>query len=217
MAKKAVGAGKTYKTNPILRSEILEAQRHTNSNRAAAKWLGCSYIRYKRYAEIYGVFQSHMNPKGFGTSKGFAKNPNTITLREIFDNKRPNYSLVRLKYRMLARHLIEDKCNLCGFADRRILDNKSPLMLTFKDKTGDYTKTNLQLLCYNCIFLTTGSPWAAHKNHIKASLTDPNYKPFTKQDKSKPADFLDPIEDAEFLSMDTDALKDEVMQELGRD
>ena len=167
MAAKRVGnSNRGRKAVPILKSAIEEAQRHTNSNRQAAIWLGVAYPTYKRYAKIYGIFDRHANPLGLGTTKGFGKRPSTISLRDIFANKHPEYSMIRLKYRMVARHMLDEKCGVCGFNERRITDNKTPLMLTFKNQIGDFTRDNLHLLCYNCMFLTTGAPWVAHQKQI---------------------------------------------------
>ena len=138
MAKKSVGTGKVGRPPvPILKSRIEEAQRNTNSNRQAAIWLGVNYETYKRYAKIYGIFDRHANPLGLGTSKGYAKHPKSVALRDVFANKRPNYSMIRLKRRMLARGYLDEKCGMCGFEERRVTDNKSPLMLTFKNTQGD--------------------------------------------------------------------------------
>ena len=218
MAKKSVGGNQGGRPLiPLLKSEIEESQRHTNSNRQAAKWLNVSYEKYKRYAKIYGLFDSHANPMGLGISKGFGKKPSSVALRDIFSNKYPKYSMIRLKNRMLTRNMLDHKCGMCGFIEKRVTDNKSPLMLTFKDKMRDYRRDNLWLLCYNCMFLTTAAPWAAHKNHIKSSLTNPDFKS-SRQEKIKYMDHLDTHEDGiiESMSDTVDDWKHEVLKELGR-
>ena len=223
MAKKQVGSSnKGRKSIPLLKSQIEEAQRNTNSNRQAAKWLGVSQPRYNRYAKIYGLYDRHCNPLGLGTTKGFAKNPTSISLRDIFANKHTDYSMIRLKYRMIARHMLDEQCGLCGFNERRLSDGKSPLMLTFKDKIGDFSRNNLHLLCYNCTFLTTGAPWVAHQKYLEKSLFDPEHAKKHKDDVSKPTDSMDPIEDAETeqtvneQKSDIRSIQDEILRELGR-
>jgi hypothetical protein len=215
MAKKSVGTGKVGRPPvPILKSRIEEAQRNTNSNRQAAIWLGVNYETYKRYAKIYGIFDRHANPLGLGTSKGYAKHPKSVALRDVFANKRPNYSMIRLKRRMLARGYLDEKCGMCGFEERRVTDNKSPLMLTFKNTQGDYSKDNLILMCYNCMFLTKGAPWVAHWRHIKASLTKPNYHSH-RDDVDK---YMDVLEDKnEEPIMKDDNWQQEILKELGRE
>lgn len=217
MAKKTVGVNKGGRPLvPLLKSEIEEAQRHTKSNRQAAKWLNVSYERYKRYAKIYGLYEQHLNPLGIGISKGFATRPSSIPLRDIFANKHPRYSMIRLKYRMVARGMLKEECGMCGFCEKRITDKKSPLMLTFKETMRDYTRSNLWLLCYNCMFLTTGAPWAAHKFDIKKSLTNPDFKT-SKNDVSKYNDNMDLEDDLlENIHEEDNNWQEEILKELGR-
>jgi len=203
------------KTPPLLKSQIEDAQRNTNSNRQAAIFLNVGYERYKRYAKIYGLFDSHANPLGLGTAKGFAARPNSVALRDVFANKRPLYSMIRLKWRMIARGMLNEACGMCGFCEKRLTDNKTPLMLTFKNKLHDYTRDNLWLLCYNCMFLTTGAPWAAHKDRIKKSLTDPDFKP-SKNDNLRFADSIDADMDIELEALTDESWQNEILKELGR-
>jgi hypothetical protein len=108
-----------------------------------------------------------------GITKGFVKN--AVKLEDVFSGKHPKYSLVRLKHRMIARKMLVEECTYCRFSERRITDKKSPLILTFKD--GDrtnYTKDNLHLVCYNCMFLTAGVPSVAHKSKILQSFNNPD-------------------------------------------
>jgi hypothetical protein len=155
---------------PVLKIDIEEAQRNTNSNKAAARYMGLEYRTYKKYATLYGLFDKHLNLKGIGVDKGYSKNPNSIPIKEILNNQHPNYSPAKLKNRLLARKILPNQCNLCGFNEKRITDQKVPLMLTFIDGNNkNYNKHNLQLLCYNCMFLTTGAPRVAHARHIEKS------------------------------------------------
>ena len=52
----------------------------------------------------------------------------------------------------------EEKCECCGFEERRITDYTIPLLLTpiDGDKTN-YNLDNLQVVCYNCFYLTVGN------------------------------------------------------------
>jgi hypothetical protein len=181
----------------ILRSEIEEAQRHTNSNAGAARWLNISYKIYKKYATLYGIFDRHLNPTGKGLEKGFAKNPASIPLRDILAGKHPKYSLAKLKNRLIARNKIEEACAVCGFHERRITDKRMPLMLTFIDGDhSNFTLTNLQLRCYNCMFLTTGAPSVVNKTrHITRSFTAPDTLPQTVTLLPTTADAYDSSDD----------------------
>ena len=162
--------GYPERAKPILRHKIEEAIANTVSNSAAARYLGVSSNRYKKYASIYGLYEGHNNRAGFGTSKGFAKSKKSVPLKKIFNNEYPKYSLNRLKGRLFRRGLLEEKCYTCGFNEKRYGDDKSPLLLTFKEAFRDFTQSNLTILCYNCMFLISGSPQVAHSVHIKSSL-----------------------------------------------
>jgi hypothetical protein len=206
---------------PLTRAEIEHAQKHTNSNLSAARFLNVSYERYKRYAKIYGLFDSHLNPKGFGTPKGYASRPSSIKLKDIFANKHPTYNIIRLKHRMIARNIIAEECELCKFKERRISDGKIPLILTFRNGKRDYTRDNLYLLCYNCIFLTVGAPTVANQNltTIVRSFNDPDSIPKAWQVDPRPADQYD-LDDTEESPSDVsefDNMKDEILRELGRE
>ena len=183
----------------------------------AARYLGVGYDRYKKYAVIYNLFDKHLNPTGKGIPKGFGARASSIKLKDIFANKHPGYSLIRLKHRMIARNLLPEECALCGFKEKRITDSKTPLILTFRNGMRDFTVTNIELLCYNCIFLTTGAPSVAHRGYIAKSFTDPDSIPADWQVRPRPADMLD-LGDSEPDNTEDgfSDIKDEILKELGR-
>lgn len=214
---KYVGTGRGgTRIKPISRADIVEAQKHTKSNRAAAKFLGVSQPRYDRYAKIYNLYESHKNPLGLGTTKGFAKNPNTVPLRDVFANKHPKYNLLRLKNRMIARGIIMDQCAMCGFNEKRVTDGKTPTIITFKNGVRDYTRSNIELRCYNCLFLTTGAPSVAHKGYIEKSFHEPEKIPKEWDVPLRPTDAMDVGEPDDLAESFTD-IRSEVMEELERD
>jgi len=232
MAKKRIGnsVGGGH-PKPLSRAEIVQAQQYTKSNRQAAKFLGVGSARYKRYAQIYNLYDSHSNPLGIGTNKGFAKRSSTVALRDVFANKHTRYSVIRLKNRMVARNMLANECAMCGFCEKRITDGKTPLLLTFKDGTRNYDRNNLWLLCYNCLFLTTGAPQIAHRGYIEKSFENPELIPKRWQVTEREADVLDHptyTRRPEYLSGGQEApstddlqgfddIRDEVLKELGRD
>lgn len=207
---------------PILRAEIEEAQRHTNSSAQAAKYLQVSYKQYKKYAELYGIFEQHKNPLGIGIAKGFAKRPTSIPLREILDNKHPHYSRAKLKNRLVARKKLTEECALCGFKEARITDKKIPLMLSHKDNNPhNYQLENLELLCYNCMFLTTGAPSVVYRKTMTRALAgEPINKhtvpDLTEADKYESiyADDTDTLLDTTLL---TDDERNQLLAEIHRD
>ena len=177
---------------PILRSEIEEAQRNTNSNHAAARWLNTSYQRYRKYAKLYGIFDQHTNSSGVGIDKGWSKNPKSIALRDILAGKHPTYSPAKLKNRLPARKKLNKECNLCKFNEERITDKQVPLMLNFKDgNRHNYTLENSELLCYNCMFLTSGAPSVVNKNLIPKSFISPEKIPRAQKVLTTTSDYYD--------------------------
>ena len=198
------------KSVPILRSAILEAQKHTNSNASAARWMNVSYKRYRKYAMLYGIFDQHLNQEGVGVDKGLSKRPTSIPLRDILAGKHPKYSLAKLKNRLIARKKLAEKCGLCGFNERRLTDKKVPLMLTFKD--GNHTNfdlANLDLLCYNCMFLTTGAPSVVNRNMIERSFTDPDSVPHKHSIDMTTADYYDPGDDTDLARLSIELSEDD--------
>jgi hypothetical protein len=205
------------KLHPISKADIEHAQKNTKSNMEAARFLGVGYPRYKRYAKIYNLFDSHMNPTGIGTPKGFGAKASSIKLKDIFANKYLGYSLIKLKHRMIARNLIPEECALCGFKEKRIIDSKTPLLITFKNGKKDFTFENLELLCYNCLFLTTGAPTVANRGYIAKSFTDPDSIPEEWQVSPKPRDNLELDSDEPDDTAGGFAdIQEEILRELGR-
>jgi hypothetical protein len=203
---------RTRETKPLLRSEIEEAQRNTNSNKAAARWLGTSYPRYRKYAKLYGIFDQHTNSIGIGIDKGWSKQPTSIALKDILAGKHPTYSPAKLKNRLLARKKLKKECNLCKFNEERITDKQVPLMLNFIDgNRHNYTLQNLELLCYNCMFLTTGAPTVVNKNLIIKSFITPEKIPKTQRVLTTIADYHDSSIELSDIDME---LTEEERQEL---
>ena len=137
----------------------------TRSNRAAARYLNVSYIHYKKWAKLYkneediALFDSHKNQSGKGIPKflrGTGKEP---ALLDIIEGRVDvsSFSPDKIKYRLITEGYLLEECNGCGFKERRVMDYKMPLLLHFKDNNKkNYRKENIELLCYNCYFLTVG-------------------------------------------------------------
>jgi len=156
---------KGRKPKPILKDDILRAMKMTKSNQSAARYLGISYVHYKRYAKTYvdeetskTLFEKHLNPMGRGIRKHLGgKDPDLKGLMdgEIFVK---SYSLNRYKDRLIQNGHIEEKCNSCNFNEQRVNDYKAPLLIHFKDKNKmNWRIDNIELLCYNCYFLHIGN------------------------------------------------------------
>tara|TARA_R110000744_G_scaffold146190_3_gene259024 strand:- start:78 stop:722 length:645 start_codon:yes stop_codon:yes gene_type:complete len=158
------------KTKFLSKDIILRAMRHTKSNMAAARFVGCSYPHYKKFAETYideetskTLLEVHMNRAGKGISKHLYKKKDITPIMDILEGRIniANYSPKIIKERLIHESLIEEECACCKFNERRVVDYKIPLLLSFKDKNKQNWKLeNLELLCYNCYFLTVGNIWS---------------------------------------------------------
>jgi len=140
----------------VTKKMIEDAQSQTKSNMAAARWLGVSYLTYRKYAKMYGLFENHLNPAGVGIKKGYGKwlKP----LDEILDGSkkyrlRPAY----IKKRLIKEKWVEEECSSCGYNEIVVGKESVALRLDYID--GDVINNhldNLRLLCPNCYLSYNG-------------------------------------------------------------
>lgn len=188
------------------KQQILKAQENTLSNRAAARYLNCSYQTYKMYAKQYidestgkTLFEKHLNQTGRGIPKHLP-NKKQAPLEDILNGKIPRHSFTaeKLKLRLIEEFVLKSECYKCGFHERRVTDYKQPFLLNFIDKNkNNWNKDNLEILCYNCYFL-----------HI-ADV-------FTVKEKQHIEDTYHPIESAE-QTWDLDGWQLDYFKNLGDD
>ena len=153
----------------LTKDAVLRAMKHTKSNMAAARFLGCSYPHYKQYAKLYKneegktLFEAHLNRQGKGISKHLYKKKDLAPIHDILEGRVDvsNYNPRELKDRLIREGLLAEECSSCGFNERRVVDYKVPLILNFKDgNKKNWKLENLELLCYNCYFLKVGNVWS---------------------------------------------------------
>lgn len=156
-----------YKGLQLSEEIVRNAMKNTRSNKEAAAWLRIGYKTWKKYAKSYidpitgrSLFDMHTAVGGKGVPKVMnPKNKANPVALEL------GYQLIKGQYctpkriAELTKRLMKDGrlgfcCAECGFAQKRPIDMKMPLLLNFKnnDKT-DWTEENLRWLCYNCSFL----------------------------------------------------------------
>jgi hypothetical protein len=59
---------------------------------------------------------------------------------------------------MIISGYVVEKCNHCGYSQKRPSDLKTPLVLhTINGVMNDYRIDNLEVLCYNCYFVLVGN------------------------------------------------------------
>jgi len=152
----------------LLKEDILRALKMTRSNRAAARYLHVSYNHYKKYAKMYKdeetglpLLEVHKNQAGVGIPKFLSNTGKEPPLMDLIEGRIPveHFDPKKIKQRIIFEALIEEKCNKCGFNERRVLDLKIPLILNHKDgNLKNFHLDNLEFLCYNCSFLYAASP-----------------------------------------------------------
>jgi hypothetical protein len=152
----------------LSKDDILRAQKNTLSNKAAARYLRVSYVHYKKYARTYvddetglTLLEKHKNESGKGIPKFLLSSSKEPKLLDVLEGRVPifHFSAQRIKQRILEEGLLDPECNNCGFRERRLVDQRVPLILThINGDKSDFGLENLEMLCYNCAFLYGKSP-----------------------------------------------------------
>jgi hypothetical protein len=148
------------------KNEILTAMSKTRSVKAAARYLGCSYQHLKPIMKMYNdeatgksLFELHKNQPGKGVPKHIVRKKQEPALIDILEGRIDSslFKPDKLKRRLIVEGVIEEKCSICGFEERRLLDHKIPLLLHFKDNNKkNFSINNIHFLCYNHFFLMVG-------------------------------------------------------------
>ena len=138
----------------ITKNMILEAQKHTKSNMAAAKWMGICYTTYRKWAKYYSVFEQHLNQKGDGIKKGFAVR--TVNVEDIVLGKRlppRRWSQSVVKEELIDKGYWQNECSNCGYNEENMATGKTCLGIDFSDgDSKNWLLDNIRLLCSNCYY-----------------------------------------------------------------
>jgi len=155
-----------------LEGEILEAQSKHDCAAACARYLGVNYTTYRKYAKMYGLFK--INPWGKGSKKRYwDPNKGKYPLNRILQGEFPNYPTFRLKDLLIRSETMKPECQQCGFGEKRITDEKIPLILNFEDgNEKNHKLENMRLLCYNCTFIC-GRGYIRN-NRVEVHFNDPD-------------------------------------------
>lgn len=173
----------------LSKDDILRAMKKTRSNRAAARYLGCSYNHYKKFAKGYdatepgypNLLEQHKNQSGKGIPKFLSNKGKEPALLDILEGRVPieHFSPARIKQRIIQEVILPEECSKCGFNERRIQDFKVPLILNHKN--GDiknFSVNNIEFLCYNCSFLYAISPITDEQVDAQEDYVKGNTKEF---------------------------------------
>ena len=108
------------KRRDLKKEEILAAMGKTKSNRAAARYLNCSYTHYKMWAKVYeatepgydNLFTQHLNPSGKGIPKFLKSTGKEPPLLDIIEGRADasSFSPEKLKYRNCVYNRAAQAC-----------------------------------------------------------------------------------------------------------
>lgn len=153
---------------------ILNAYEVCPSTRQAAQYLNVSYNTFSKYAKMHDVWiKGGKNPSNKGIPKA-KKSPRKLNLDKLLEGEYNGrrFNIKRLKDRLIRECILEEKCDNCGFDEKRVTDQKSPLSLVFNDDDKyNYKLENLKLLCYNCRFLLVGNITGRQQEYIEDPTT----------------------------------------------
>ncbi len=174
----------------LTKEDIVRAQTVTRSNMAAARYLHVSYNHYKKYARMYknedGVtlLEAHKNQSGEGIPKFAVAGNKEVPLLDLLEGRVPieHFDPRKIKARLLSEAKLVEVCDKCGFAERRVTDQKIPVILNFKDgNKKNWHLDNLEFLCYNCSFLYAASPIEekraeAMEDYVRTKEDEPDWE-----------------------------------------
>jgi hypothetical protein len=163
---------------PLLQSEIEDIQKIGKSAKECARLLGVSYPTYKKYAKLYGIFDTIKNQAGKGLAKhGSGRLINGKTqIERILNGELPNFPNWRLKKKLLETGYLPKCCANCGYEEERVFDGKVPLLMDYLDgNKRNHKWDNLRLLCYNCWFQINGDLFGKAMRNVKRDVWDFQY------------------------------------------
>ncbi len=150
----------------LLEVDVRDAMKQTKSNIQASKYLGVCLQTYRKYATQYIDIESGRNLYDLHKSTGrgikrFYKADKEWRIHKILSGeiKSPSTRKYKVRFiRELIRHcLFEEKCDRCGWDDKRPQDMTTPLLIDFLDgNIKNFKKENIRLLCPNCYSIYVG-------------------------------------------------------------
>lgn len=170
----------------ISKEDCLRAMQNSRSNRGAARFLRCSFVHYKKFARTYvneegiTLWEAHKNPSGKGIPKFISNKGKQAPLKDLIEGRLSvsSFEPAKIKQRLIFEGYLKEECSVCGFHEERVVDQKVPLILHFKDKNKtNYELNNIELMCYNCSFLYSVSPItdrqvAAAEDYVEKQVVD---------------------------------------------
>jgi hypothetical protein len=163
MSKNKAGRPRRDLTEAVIRN----AMKHTQSNFQAARYLNVTIETYRKYARLYidqssgkTLYDLHKNNSGKGIKRVRWNHEISVEkINQIMSSE--SYRAInqqKLKGRLIYEGILRMECYRCGHHEKRVVDYKQPLVLSFRDGNKNNWKVdNLEMLCYNCYFLYVGN------------------------------------------------------------
>lgn len=131
--------------------EFIKVCHDSTTAAEAARKLNLHFNTFKKYAIKFNCYFT--NPSHKGIKIGPKKT--RILTSDILAGKYPDYHTFKLKKRLFAEGIKEDKCERCGWSEKRPGDLYSPCELHHIDgNSRNHLLENLIILCPNCHSLT---------------------------------------------------------------
>jgi hypothetical protein len=127
--------------------KLIDACSNSLSMAEACVKVGIHMNTFIRHAKRLGIYNPNQGLKGSNKPKQEGKGK--IPLNEILEGKHPQYQTFKLKNRLIAEGLKENKCELCGISEWQGFT----LMCELDHIDGNSTNhsySNLRVLCPNC-------------------------------------------------------------------
>ena len=151
-----------YPIRAPLGSELLTALENSISIADASRAIGLSYPTFRKWCELlipleYEEFKKNSHPYSKPKTHLRYNYPYYKKLVRILNGeieKPKRWTKTKFVTLITRDALIEDKCSLCNFEERRITDYRIPLLMdVLNGNPLDWSRDNIRLLCYNCFFL----------------------------------------------------------------
>ena len=152
----------------LTEAQIRYAMKNSKSNSGAARFLNVSLTTYEKYARRYideesgkDLWDLQKNQRGKGVNKQYNVTKGKFALKDILEGKYPKYSVHQLKNILINNaDKVDFKtcCHNCGYEEKRITDDKIPLILDhIDDDWTNHLRENIRFLCYNCFHNLKGN------------------------------------------------------------
>jgi len=157
-------------SNPLTERMIRYAQKHTDSNRQAAKLLQVDYLTLRKYSrmfideetglDLWELHKQHYQKvkKNFtklGRKKRTYKSKGRYkhSIEDILSGMRTSYSNRTILRRLIYEGYLPEECQRCGYNERRVTDYCVPLVLAQKDgDVSNFHIDNIEMVCLNCYY-----------------------------------------------------------------